>query len=60
MAFRLHLLERVAVATEGTLGNGRHGAERLTASGTESSRGKRSSRTAALDSCAMLDTGFSA
>jgi hypothetical protein len=56
----LHLLERVAVATEGTLGNGRHGAERLTASGTESSRGKRSSRTAALDSCAMLDTGFSA
>ena len=30
MAFRLHLLERVAVATEGALGNGRHGAERPT------------------------------
>jgi hypothetical protein len=60
VAFLLHLLERVAVKAEGPLENGRHGAERLTAGGTESPRWKRGSRTAPLASCAMLDTGFSA
>lgn len=53
-------MERVAVETGGTLGNGMHGAERPAAGGTGSPRGKRSNRTALLDSCAMLDTGFSA
>ena len=60
MAFRLHLLERVAVETGGTLGNERHGAERPAASGTESSRGKGSSRTEGLDLGRELDTGSSA
>ena len=33
MAFPLHLLERVAVDTGGSLGNSRHGTERLAAGG---------------------------
>ena len=41
MAFPLHLLERVAVDTGGSLGNSRHGTEWLAAGGTESSRGEK-------------------